>query len=528
MSTITARVSQSALSTSPERQSLSQRASTSTQREPEAPATSVVVPLPRWKATLVIVTIGLMTMMSTVLSGVLAVALPKIAKTLGIAESLLLWPASVYSLTCGCTLLLSGSLADVFGSRLVYLIGSAFSTSMVLACGLSRSNVQLIVFRALHGIAISLCLPSSVSMIAGTFQTGQRRNIAFACLGGAQPMGFLVGLVIGGILTDTIGWRPAFYILAGINAVVFCTALTCLPEKVGGARADVLHRFKTEIDWLGVVLISTSLGLLSYVLAAVTVHLSAISSPTNIALLILAVLLLPAFSIWVHHQEKAGRPALIPNSIWRNPVFTSLCITAFFAWATVTANQYFLALYYQKVQLLTAFDTSLRFLPLVVSGVLANIAAGSLVRRVRADVLIGGSVLLSAATPLIMALIDPSLSYWTAAFTATLLSPIWADITLIVANLVVTQIFPSSTHGLAGGVSNTMAQVGTSLGLNFTAILATGVTMSLADVDKTSPSALERGYRAAFWASFAATVLMLGVTGWGMGRMGKVGTEKTN
>ena len=81
----------------------------------------------------------------------------------------------------------------------------------------------------------------------------------------------------------------------------------------------------------------------------------------------------------------------------------------FFSWATVTANQYFLALYYQKVQFLSVFDTSLRFLLLVVSGVPTNIAIGSLVRHLRADLRIGSAVLLSANTPLIKALIDSSL-----------------------------------------------------------------------------------------------------------------------
>lgn len=251
-------------------------------------------------------------------------------------------------------------------------------------------------------------------------------------------MGFLVGLVIGGILTDSIGWRPAFYLIAGINLAVLLVALVCLPKRSEDAmnRRNMLHRFQISTDWIGVLMISASLGLLSYVLATITANDSAISLPSNITILILAVLLLPAFVYWVHRQEKLGRPALIPNSIWRNPVFSSICIAVFFAWATVTANQYFLALYFQKVHLLSAFDTSLRFFPLVASGVLTNIATGYLVRAARADVLIAGSVLLSAATPLMMALINPKLVYWAGAFPATMLSPIWADVTLVVANLV--------------------------------------------------------------------------------------------
>ncbi|CAI7661654.1 unnamed protein product [Penicillium viridicatum] len=356
-------------------------------------------------------------------------------------------PASVYSLSCGCTLLLSGSLADVVGCRRIYLLGSFLSTCLILACGLARDGTELIIFRALQGVAVSLCLPGSVSIVTKTFPLGRMRNIAFACLGAAQPTGFLIGLIIGGILIDSIGWRTAMYLIAGINA--------------------------------GVFMVSCSIDLLS--------------SPT------------PSGAI------RYSRPRVV-----------------FFAWATVTTNQYFLALFFEEVQGLSAFQTSLRFLPLVVSGVLTNIATGALVRHVRADILIGVSVLLSAATPLIMALVvvnHSQLPYWAAAFPAAALSPIWADVTLTIANLVITQLFPRSLHGLAGGVSNTCAQLGTSIGLNLTAILANAVTMSSTE-NKSSPVALAEGYSAAFWACFGGTVAMILVTVLGMRTAGKVGRPK--
>ena len=93
---------------------------------------------------------------------------------------------------------------------------------LILACGVCKTGVLLIVFRALHQIAIFLCLPSSISITTSTSKPGQRKDVGFACLGGAQPMGFLVGLGIGAVLTDSIGWRPAIYLIAGINAAVFC------------------------------------------------------------------------------------------------------------------------------------------------------------------------------------------------------------------------------------------------------------------------------------------------------------------
>ncbi|GAB1316515.1 Aminotriazole resistance protein [Madurella fahalii] len=490
-------------------------------------AAEAAAALPRWRAVLIMVAVSLMTLMSTTLSGILAVALPKVATDIGLEEGLLLWPASVYSLACGCTLLFFGSLSDVVGAKKNYLTGSFLSSVWIMACGLAQSGVQLIVFRTMHGIAISMCLPSSVSILSRNFSPGSRRNAAFAMLGAAQPTGFLIGLVIGGILTDLVSWRWCFYAVAIVNAVVFLLSCFSLPPDPK-TRGTVLQRFRREADWVGVFILSAALALLSYVLAAVTVEGSAIRSPANIAMLVLAFVLFPVFGLWVHRQERRGLPALIPNSLWSNSVFVSISLLVFLAWATVTANQYFIALFFERVQLLSAFATSLRFLAMVVTGVLANIATGFLVRRVRADLLIGASVAVSAVTPLLMALADPALPYWNMAFPAALLSPIAADVVLTISNLAIVTIFPPETHGLAGGVTNTLAQLGTSLGLNLTAILASAVTMGSSYVNKTAPAALELGYKAAFWASFGATLAMLVIVVLGLRKIGKVGAAKKN
>ncbi|KAI0907266.1 MFS general substrate transporter [Ustulina deusta] len=483
--------------------------------------------VPRWKVVSIIGSVSLMSLLSTTLSGILAVALPKIAQDIGLDNGLLLWPASVYSLASGSTLLFFGSLADVVGAKTSYIAGSFLSAVWVLACGLARTGTQLIIFRAIHGLAIAMCLPSSVSILTANFPTGKLRNTAFACLGAAQPMGFLVGLIIGGVLTDLVSWRLGFYIVAGINAFVLAVSIFCVP---GAARrkGSMLQRLRDEVDWLGVLIASVALGLVSYILAAITIDLSSIRTAPVIALLIISVLLFLCFPLWVRRQEQLGRPALIPNSLWTNSSFASVNALCFLGWATVTANQYFLALYFEEVQLNSAFATSLRFLPLVVSGVLANVVAGLLVRHVHANYIVAGAIALSAITPLLMALVNPSLPYWAMAFPATFLSPIAADIVLVIANLSITSIFPSETHGLAGGVTNTVAQLGTTFGLNLTAILATVVTRESKFADKDSPDALLVGYRASFWASFGATVFMLFIVAFGLRRIGKVGSIKTD
>lgn len=161
---------------------------------------------------------------------------------------------------------------------------------------------------------------------------------------------------------------------------------------------------------------------------------------------------------------------------------------------------------------------------MVFSGCVTNVGTGFLVQRVSANVLVVAAVAITSISPLLMALADPKWPYWYAAFPATLLSPIGADVLFTVSNLLKTSVFPIRTHGLAGGVFNTISQIGNSVGLAVTAIIASSVTKGKVGNQET-PEALMDGYRATFWACFAASVAMLGVSGWGLRRIGKVGLK---
>lgn len=157
-------------------------------------------------------------------------------------------------------------MADLYGARTLYLMGCFLQSVFTLACGLANTGIQLIMFRAFAGIAISMCLPSAVSIITHAFPMGKRRNIAFASMGGGQPIGFSVGLSVGGVFTDTIGWRWGFHIAAIINTIIFLIALKWLPG-IGKRGPVTWHRFRTEVDWVGAFLASAFLSMVSYVLA---------------------------------------------------------------------------------------------------------------------------------------------------------------------------------------------------------------------------------------------------------------------
>ena len=425
----------------------------------------------------IIACVTLITAISTLLNGAITVALPTLARELAIPPSLLLWPTSIQSLVTGCTLLICGSIADSVGSRLMYLTGSILQTGAILGCGLSRIGTQLIVFRGLGGIALSFCLPSAVSIITSSF-TGKRRDMAFASMGGGQPVGFSIGLALGGVLTDTIGWRWAFHLAAILNAVIFSIALWGLPKSIDSPSgvsswATKVEKLKHEIDWIGALIASASLAMLSYAFATITGNTADIKEAKTLATLVIAFALIPLFVFWVGRQERLGRPAIIPNSLWRNKVFTTICLGVFLTWGSFNALETMLTFFFQEVQGLSAIQTSLRFLPAPVAGVVANVAIGLLVHRVAANYLVLFGCGISVVAPLVMAFAKPQSSFWSTGlscsggflhqfatdnltgFLANVFNPTGADSLFTISNLLITSSFPSKTQALAGGVFNT-------------------------------------------------------------------------
>lgn len=120
-------------------------------------------------AAIIITTVAGVNFLNVMGSGILIVALPTIAEGLGLSTELLLCPASIYALCCGCTLLLAGSLADIIGRRISFVAGCLLYSAFTLACGLSQTGMQLIVFRGFQGVTISFCLTTDVGIISTSF-----------------------------------------------------------------------------------------------------------------------------------------------------------------------------------------------------------------------------------------------------------------------------------------------------------------------------------------------------------------------
>ena len=164
-------------------------------------------------------------------------------------------------------MLLAGSVADIAGSRLINLLGTFVLGVFILASGLARTGVQLLLFRAFQGIGVAMCFPTAVRILSAAFPSGRVRNFGFASLGLGTPFGFSVGLLLGGFFeSTTVGWRLGFYLCAGATVVLVVVNCWFLPQDRSKRHID-WSRLRTEIDWVGLLISSASLGLMCYVFA---------------------------------------------------------------------------------------------------------------------------------------------------------------------------------------------------------------------------------------------------------------------
>ncbi|KAK1515041.1 uncharacterized protein CCOS01_13234 [Colletotrichum costaricense] len=345
------------------------------------------------------------------------------------------------------------------------------------------------------------------------------------------------GPVLGGIFVQAASWRAGYWMSTSVNAAFMILAFFCLPRRLPGSDRvplkSMVHRLAHELNWVGVGSASAFLALLSYLFSELTNGVASfIRRPHSIALSIVAGLLVPFYVFWESRQERLGRPAVLPNSIWHRLEFATVCLSVFLTWSWFNAFSYWATLYYQESQQLDALQTAVRFLPVFVSGLGTNLVAAYIMDRVDAGMLslIGG--IMSIAAPLIFALQEVLWMYWKSAFPAMIISVISTDLLFNINNLIITNNFPGKSQALAGGVFNTVAQSGNSIGLAVTAMIAASVQKAAGSEKMatsgsvTFNSSLLQGYRSGLWTCFAAAVVATLISSTGLRKAGKVGEKK--
>jgi EmrB/QacA subfamily drug resistance transporter len=421
------------------------------------------------------------------------IALPSAQRALGFGDAQRQWVVTAYTVCFAGLLLFGGRVADLFGRRRTFQLGLAgFGLSSLLA-GLAPSLPVLAAGRALQGAFAALITPSVLSLLAVTFTEARQRARAFAVYGAVASSGAALGLLLGGILTEYLGWRWCLFVNVVLAVVVLAVGRAVLPDQPGTAVGG--------LDPVSAVLAAG--GLAAVVLGCGQAARDGWSSPIVISALMGGVVLLAAFAV---RQRRVPDP-MLPLRILADRDRAAACVAV--GTAVVGAFGMFLMLtyYLQEVLRYSPARAGAAVLPMALANAVSGYQLGNrLMLRVAPRFLIAGGLLVAAAGLFLMTRLTPGSGY---------LVPILPAEILVGTGM--GMLFPPSfqlairgvTHrdaGITSAVVNAATQVGSSVGTAVLNSLAVGATAAyLLSHPITAPgrqAALVHGYATAIaWAA---------------------------
>jgi EmrB/QacA subfamily drug resistance transporter len=377
------------------------------------------------------------------------VALPDIQSSLHSSFSGLQWVVDAYALTLAALLLTAGSLADLYGRRLLYIIGLVGFTMASLLCGIAGSTLLLQLSRALQGVGGAIMFSVSLALLADAFR-GKDRGVAFGIWGAITGVAVAFGPLLGGILTSALSWRWIFF----VNLPVGIFAVIITVGKVSESKPPRARR----PDWLGFVLFTLALASLVYGL--IESNQRSFSDTRVLTCLIGAGVLLVAFVL----AEAHGKQPMFDLALFRLPTFSGGAVAAFSMSASIFSLLLYLVLYVQDVLGFSPFETGLRLL-VISGGILAtSTIAGRLTSHVPIRFLIGPGLLLIGVGLLFMRGLSVS-SEWTHLVPGMIVAG--CGIGLVnppLASTAVGVVQPQQA-GMASGINSTFRQVGIATGI---------------------------------------------------------------
>jgi EmrB/QacA subfamily drug resistance transporter len=396
------------------------------------------------------------------------VALPSIQKDLGSTFEDLQWVVDAYALALAALLLASGSFADLMGRRRVFVVGLLLFVTASLLCGLSSSPTMLNVARGFQGIGGAMMFATSLALIAQEFQPHER-GTAFGIWGATTGFAVAVGPLVGGVLTDGLGWEWIFLVNVPIGLITAAITVARVPDSQRDPDA--------RIDWAG--LVTFSAGLFCFVFALIRGNDDGWASAKIVSLLTTAVLLL---AIFVTVELRRDRP-MLDLRLFRVPTFTGAQIAAFSIHASMFSMFLYITLYMQNVLRYSPLETGVRFLPVSLLSFLAAPIAGKLAERFPIRAFLGSGLALVGLGLVLMSGIDPS-DDWTTLLPGFILGGIGIGfINPPLATAAIGVVEPRRS-GAASGINSTFRQVGTAVGIaGLGAILQSKLAHNLGPTD---------------------------------------------
>lgn len=377
------------------------------------------------------------------------VALPQIQKDFKANLSDLQWVVDAYTIALAALQLTWGSMGDLRGRRLVFVGGLAVFSIASFLCGLANDPTQLNLARALQGVGGSAMFATSLALLANAFR-GADRGTAFGIWGATIGASVAIGPLVGGAITDGLGWEWIFFVNVpiGIAAIVFTLS------KVEESRNPQGRR----VDWPGLVLFSS--GLFFLVLGLIRGNEQGWGSNRTVMEIGGAAVLIIAFLV----VESRRRDPMLELSLFRKPAFAGVSIVAFTLSAGMFAMFLYLTLYIQNGLHYTPFETGLRFLPLTVVSFFAAPIAGRMVHRIAPRVLFAIGLGMVGSGLLLMHGIDVK-DDWTTLLAGMVIAGAGVGVTNPTIAQVAVGVVEPERSGMASGINNTFRQVGIATGI---------------------------------------------------------------
>jgi EmrB/QacA subfamily drug resistance transporter len=424
------------------------------------------------------------------------VALPSIQHGLHFTASSLQWIVNSYALVFGGFLLLGGRASDLLGRQRLFVAGLAVFTVASLINGIATSSGMLVGGRALQGLGAALVSPAALSIVTTTFAEGAERTKALGIWSAIAAGGGAVGLVLGGLLTETLSWRWVFF----INLPIGIAAALLSLRYVANSRAE--NRPDTA-DVAGAVTVTS--GLLVLVYAIVKAQDYGWTSAKTLGLGALAAVLLGSFVV----IELRSKAPLIRLGIFRLRSLTASNVAMLLVASGLFSMFYFAGIYLQEVLNYGPLKAGLAFLPFTLGIIVGAVASQQLIQRIgiRAVVFIG--LALGGAGLLYFTQLSTTSTYLADVFPAIAVMSIGMGMTFVPLTLLATTKVDSDDAGLASGLFNTSQQIGGALGLAVLSTLATSRTSDLIGSGVAQPTAVTNGFHVAF--AVGAGLLLAGI-----------------
>lgn len=392
------------------------------------------------------------------------IPLPQIQHSLGFTPGGLQWVINAYGVAIAGFLLLGGRAADLFGRRRIFLAGVLLFTMASLLGGFSHSPAMLVATRALQGFGAAMFSPAAFSLLLAVFPEPAQRNRALGAWTAVAASGFVAGLILGGFITDLLGWRWVLWINVPVGLLVLALS-PALPLGRPDAAAAA-----GSLDVWGALLVASGAATLVYAFAN-SEHVG-LAHPLTFALVALALALLALF-VWVEGRVAAP---LMPLAVFRRRSTGGANIVSLLANTALGPTFVVVALAMQEVLAFSATRTGLGLLPMAVAFTLASAWAGpALIARCGTKpVIVVGMLLFIGGLAMLGASLATLASWGASILPGTVLAGIGYGLAFPAWTVAGIDGVPEADHGLAGGMLTTTQEVGSAVGL------AVGVAVSIA------------------------------------------------